>query len=145
MLSVGQRVPDTSEAASVGAPTGKIVRGTSAFEGLVVNDNPKILFKDEEQTAADRLMTGKLRGRLDELADLVLDEWPSHKLRVTEAWDEDLEHTGNSTHYEGRAADVTVSDRDPQKLGRLASLAVEAGFDWVWYEDTKHVHVSVTK
>jgi len=91
------------------------------------------------------MMTPRLKAKLDELADLVKKEWPSNKLRVTEGWDESNEHAANSTHYEGRAADITVSDQDNGKLGRLAQLASDAGFDWVWYENAVHVHVSVTK
>lgn len=112
-------------------------------EDLVRCDHPLIVFKDEEGTGADRMMTERLRGSLIKLADLVCAEWGGVKLRVTDAWDEQNEHSPNSTHYEGRAADLTTSDRDSGKLGRLADLAVTAGFDWTFYENSAHVHVSV--
>jgi Hedgehog amino-terminal signalling domain len=141
-LAVGDFFPRESEAEVVGALERRVTRGSVSFSRLVKHDSRNIVFKDEERTGADRLMHPAVRMRLNELSRLVKREWPSLELRVTEAWDEDQEHGALSVHYEGRAVDVTTSDTKPERLGRLAGLAVEAGFDWVYREKT-HVHASV--
>ena len=142
-LLPGQHIPSESEIEVSGAIGSRVRRGSKAFAALVRVGDARIVFKDEEGTSADRHMTRRLRARLRQLAVAVEREWPSVKLRVTEAWDERHEHGRNSLHYEGRAADITTSDVDHAKLGRLARLAVAAGFDWVYFEDGSHVHVSV--
>jgi hedgehog protein len=144
-LRLGQHVPEDSEADTVGASKGQITRESAAFQSLEPCHAPEVVFKDEEGTGADRLMTPRLSGALVRLGRLVGRTWPGVRVRVTEAWDERGEHGRGSLHYEGRAADVTTSDRDSAKLGKLGALAVQAGFDWVFYEDRSHVHVSVTR
>jgi len=144
-LKLGEKVPNISEVKAVGAIKSKIERGTPEFKSLVKNNNHDIVFKDEEGTGADRMMTVKLKNKLNILAKKVKAEFPGKKLRVTEAWDENNEHRPKSIHYEGRAADITVSDKDKKKLGRLGQLAMDAGIDWVYYEDSSHIHVSVKK
>ncbi len=139
-FEIGERSPNTSEAEAAGPPGPPLTRSR-----LVRCQNAAIVFKDEEKTQADRMMTPRLRQRLARLAALVQRRWPTVELRVTEAWDEQREHGKLSLHYEGRAADVTTSDMDPTKLGVLAQLAVESGMDWVYFEDATHVHVSVRK
>lgn len=142
-LVLHEKVPNKPERDASGPITKKIKRTDPEFKNLVENTNASIVFKNEEGTGADRMMSKKLSDRLDALANLVTQEWTGVKLRVTEAWDEDDEHSGQALHYEGRAADLTTSDVDSKKLGRLGRLAVDAGFDWVWYENQLHIHASV--
>ncbi len=120
-----------------------IERFASSSPHLIRNRNHRIVYKDEEGTGADLYMTPRLAEHLNLLAKLVQHEWPGVKLRVTEAWDPEGEHSKKSVHYEGRGADITTSDIDLEKYGRLSGLAIQAGFEWVFYEDKRHVHVSV--
>jgi hypothetical protein len=144
-LLVGERVPNEAEARVVGAADAPIARGSGAFKTLVACDDCPFVFKNEERNDSDQIMTPRLKRTLVQLSKLVGQTWPKLELRVTEAWDDRKEHGQGSLHYEGRAADITVSDQDPQKLGKLAALAVRAGFDWVFYENAAHVHVSVRR
>lgn len=145
-LPRGRAVPRISEQEAIGPVLGKIARRSPDFErSLVLSTDPDIVFKDEETTGADRMMTPRLKKALERLSLRVRTEWPGVRLRVTEAWDENDEHGRISAHYEGRAADLTTSDQDSRRLGRLAWLAVDAGFDWVYFENDTHVHVSVRR
>jgi hypothetical protein len=145
LFQPGEYRPARAEVEASGPIAGRIARGTPEFAELVQSEHPFIVFKDEEGTGADRVMTPRLRARLHALAELTRARWPGITLRVTEAWDENGEHSKNSLHYEGRAADLTTSDIDSAKLPRLAALAVEAGFDWVYCEGSTHVHASVRR
>jgi hypothetical protein len=144
-IALGAHVPDASEAETVGRITTRITRDSREYSRLVRVRDPNIVFKDEEGDAADRMMTSRLAAKLRRLAPLVERTWPGIRLRVTEAWDTRGEHVRSSLHYEGRAVDITTSDGDATKLGTLARLAVDTGFDWVYYENRSHVHASVRR
>ncbi len=105
----------------------------------------------------DYLMDPNAAAALTALAALVAHEWvdplsgePAVRVRVTEAFDSLIEHSARSTHYQGRAIDLTVSpvpaaDGASRRAwyGRLSALAQCAGFDWVLFENNAHVHASV--
>ena len=78
------------------------------------------------------------------------------QLRVQEAYRENGVHASKSMHKQGRAIDLTVENLRGKKLTpfekiaayeELAKLAWQAGFDWVYYENSKgtgpHIHASV--
>ena len=143
-----QKVPNIHEFSqgASGRPTEPIRYGSPAFKQLKINYNPGIVFEHTPERSGDtRRMTKKCREALNRLEKLVKEKWPTIKLRVISAWDEETSHrhSTSSLHYEGRAVDITTSDTDSSKLGLLARLAVEAGFDWVKYVQKFRVHASV--
>src|SRR5262245_21932133 len=117
-LELGGGVQRKTEQEAIGQVSVRVSRSMPDYRQLLRNRSAEIVFKDEESTGADRMMTARLERRLMALNRLVQREWDGLSVRVTEAWDENGEHGPSSAHYEGRAADLTTSDIDPSKLGR---------------------------
>ncbi|MCB9533320.1 MAG: hypothetical protein H6698_03195 [Myxococcales bacterium] len=127
------------------------------FKNEEVNDSNATRADERDHRDEDFLMDPNAAAALATLAELVLAEWrdpvsggPAVSLRVTEAFDSLIEHQTRSSHYQGRAIDLTLSpvpaatgDERRAWYGRLARLAVCAGFDYVLFENQYHVHASV--
>lgn len=86
-------------------------------------------------------------GELVRLINLDLKRMPSlwgseTKFSINSAHSLNPVHMG-PLHKEGRALDIQPVPPSAEGLSRLAGLAWLAGFDWVFEEDQRHVHVSM--
>ena len=115
---------------------------------LVEYHDPTIWWESDNDTDGDtendHLVHRDLLPALIRLNALVLHE--GAVLKVQDSYRAEGVHNAQSLHREGRAIDLTA---DRMTLGRLARLAVQAGFDWVYYESPRaggaHVHASMRR
>ncbi|MBN1945593.1 MAG: hypothetical protein JW797_07940 [Bradymonadales bacterium] len=172
-LRIADSVPDAQESEVVGQVAieermDPLVARTVLSDMRYFPASRFILFKDEEQrqldeagqapfASEDYLFDPRLAAGLQQVGEHVLAQWtdpisegPAFQLRLTEGYDSLIEHSPNSNHYRGRAADLTLSpvpaasrEARAEYYGRLARLAVCAGFDFIAFEDRFHIHVSV--
>ena len=140
-LSLNQRFPNKDETEVCGNIRDVIERDSGRFRRILVrNTNDQIDYINDDA----RRMTSRTKSKLDVLASLVISEWSDYKLHVAQAWtDQVLPSDSASLHYEGRSVRLQTKDFDEDKLGRLAGLAIEAGFDWVEYTDSNYIRASV--
>ena len=153
-ISAGGSYTETQTMAA-GAMVCRIERDSCAYQHLVGILDPTIVFKKEELSPFDTediVMHPAMLAPLSRLSRLVLAEWDdAFQLRVTDAYDSLLEHDLNqldtgrksSLHFEGRAIDLTTWPVDRSRYGRLCTLALCAGFDWVHNEET-HCHAALS-
>jgi hypothetical protein len=128
-------------------------------EDLVVPTNTFISFGSGAHAAPSQHMSVKMRDRLDILVDLI-QESPTMRYNAVSSLEVLLGHdptlpTGSpevTLHNAGRAADIAVRANgtnveaalaQQDVLSSLATLSVQAGFDYVEFESENHVHVSV--
>eukprot|EP00048_Salpingoeca_helianthica_P005681 m.90476 g.90476 ORF g.90476 m.90476 type:complete len:1850 (-) comp13693_c0_seq2:27-5576(-) len=138
-----------SDATIVGALSEPAIPGNAAFQQLKLNTNPNISFAPATSTSNPRLMTDRLRRRLDILANLITSTWGSDvQLHVQSAWLNASSPQPNSPRdarakplimFGGRAAFVTARSisqnalaNDPCNMLELARMAFTAGLDFIW-------------
>jgi hypothetical protein len=143
-----------TETQAAGAMICRIQRDSCAYRFLVGNLDPGIVFKREEEApydGEDILMHPDMILPLYRLNELVEAEWGGAlQLRITDAYDSLLEHDlaqldesrKYSLHFEGRSIDLTTWPIEPARYGRLCTLTLCAGFDWVHHEGD-HCHASI--
>lgn len=161
----GNSSDETASSAS-GPLTGAILRDTDDFARLVRLDSPpsippqpwgtppfEFLYHTNEtepwQLEEDRLVqasvmqpTSDFVGLINSDRNRVSDFWADVVFSINEAYDSTGGHGSTSLHYEGRAMDIQPIATDSDHLSRLAGLAWLAGFDWVYFENQAHIHVS---
>ena len=156
----GARRPVAAETRAAGA-----VRPSAFSPGrdLVYVDDPRCWWESDHDgdtdDECDHTMHAAAELPFRRLVHLVEQREPGLQLRVQEAYRPIGIHTARSLHSEGRALDLTLGRPGSSKslsgpeasaaLERLAKLAWQAGFDWVYNEWPKdggpHVHASVRR
>lgn len=100
----------------------------------------------------DHYMSPTLVEKVNELAKKIKTLNPRLILRITDAFDNNLEHrlSGyHSLHYTGRAVDLTLYDTYLNKirsdlLPLLFDLCAKTPFEYVYYHKNSHIHVSAS-
>jgi hypothetical protein len=102
------------------------------------------------------LMTREAAAALEEArTEVAAQIGVEYDIWVNGAWDSSHSvHGVGSRHNWGAALDLVLCRlpcasgaskvTDPLVLGMLPPILVEAGFTWVWYEDPRHVHASIS-
>jgi len=143
-----------TETQAAGPMLCQIQRDSCAFQQLVIDRDPNILFSESQPPpygVEDRMMHPAMELPLARLAALVRSEWDGKvQLMVTAAYDSQFRHDlaepspqlRYSLHYEGRSIDLITLPADHSRNARLCALALHAGFDWV-HNEIDHCHASM--
>lgn len=155
-FDIGSTIPaaPATEESTVGSINDYVVPGCPAFDLLVNSTNPLIEYAANSMSGIPRLMTRRLRDKLDLLAATVAGDlrMSGIKIRVRSGYKyPPADPADASLHHEGRALTIQVVNSsnpgspvwDAGLLGRLGRLAAFAGIDWVEYANTDYVFVAV--
>lgn len=130
----------------------------SAGRDLIYVDDKRVWWESDNDRDTDDECDHSMHAVMElpfrRLVNLV--EATGWQLRVQEAYRATGTHAGKSLHKQGRALDLTVDKFGEAKLTpfekvaayeKLAKLVWQAGFDWVYYENSAgggpHIHASV--
>ena len=98
-LSLKQRHPNENEAKVCGTIRDVIPRDSGRFRRILIrNTNNQIVYSNDDA----RRMTARTKSKLDVLASLVVNEWEGVRVRVTQAWTDQVTSDKTSLHYEGK-------------------------------------------
>jgi hypothetical protein len=142
-LSLGDTNPASDEETAVGPVRNFVTPDCSRFNDLVVNDNEDITFLDDSEYA--RYMTQRLSEKLNLLEDLVSVAFAGNfSLVVRDGYQAPSVDSDPTTFNEGRSARVTLTPTPSESdIAQLSRLAINARFDWVFFEDSQFLRVSV--
>jgi hypothetical protein len=151
-LAFGQRVPDVSEEEASGAIFDFVRPGCPSYADLVtLQASATLAFASSTATSTPNRMSSRLARALQTLASTVRTSFGGEaRLLVLRAYETPPAVASTATlHHEGRAADLDVANVPASfqgdALARLGSLAVQAGFDYVAYDQEGHISVSVIR
>lgn len=142
------------ELAVVGPVKNVLKVGCQRFTQLVLASETNIAYDPSTATSMPNRMSERLFERLKVLAVLVSDDSATFgngtMLRVLEAYIQPPDDAAvANTHFEGRAADITVTGAPTAgQLTALQAHAAAAGIEWILMEPATnetvaHLHVSV--
>ena len=143
----GDSIPDATEADTVGALQDYLVPGCPGYSRLVTNTNPLLQFGPTTATSTPRLMTARLSDKLDALAAVLATDtrFDGLSIYVHEAYQTPpADDADASLHNAGRAALLSLVQTSTQTLlGQLGRLAAFVGTDWVHFQSSNRLYISV--
>uniref|UniRef100_A0A4W3I343 Hedgehog protein n=1 Tax=Callorhinchus milii TaxID=7868 RepID=A0A4W3I343_CALMI len=140
-LAYKQYIPNVAEKTlgASGRYEGKITRNSERFKELTPNYNPDIIFKDEEDSGADRLMTQVQQPGLMNLSSLG-HVWKGLKIVLSQAFEEIGANSLPTLRSHKLSIEVSTSQRRRKKKTQAVQTAGEAGNRWMFRISLSRLH-----